>query len=103
MASTKPPPGGSVTEVEFRVTDPGYPLVALPERTGARVDVQEILPRGECRYAVFYSFVGVPPARAHDAIVAYEHLAARIISDTADGGIVEVVVDDPAEHFVVAL
>ena len=93
----------TVTEVEFSAADSRYPLVSLPERTGARVDVEAILPRGNCRYAVFYSFAGVPPDRARDAIAAYDGLSARILSASADGGVVEVVVDDPDEHFVVAL
>lgn len=103
MSSSQPAPAGSVTEVEFRASDPRYPLVALPERTGARVDVEQILPRGECRYAVLYSFVGVPADRAHAAVAGHDRLDARVLSVTDDGGVVEVVVDDPDEHFVVAL
>lgn len=103
VSSSQHPSSDTVTEVEFRVSDARYPLVSLPERTGSRVRVQEILPRGECRYAVFYSFTDVSVDRAREAIAAYEHLAARVICGTADGGVVEVVIDDPGEHFVVAL
>lgn len=92
-----------VTEVEFAVSDPRYPLVAIPDETGGRATVMQLLPRGDCGFAVFYSFTGVSPDRAQDAIDDHEDLPVRIISRRADSGIVEVVVEDPDEHFVVAL
>lgn len=108
MTVSVPPPGDdgradSVTEVEFRVTDARYPLVAIPERMGGPIRVEQILPRGGCRFAVFYSFSDVSPERASRAIAEHEGVEGRLISRRDDGGIVEVVVGDPDQHFVVAL
>lgn len=93
----------SVVEVEFEVCDPAYPLVSIPEQLGCRARVEQIVPRPNHAYAIFYSVVGANPADVLPLLEGSEGIEAHVVSSGADGGVVEVRVENPEEHFVVAL
>ena len=95
--------GDSVEEVEFRLTDSRYPLVSIPERTGCETRIQQIVPRGGGTYTVFHCFTGASPERVAEVTNEYASLDARIIDRCDDGGILEVRVSKPEDHFVVTL
>lgn len=93
----------SVVEVEFRVTDPQYPLVRVPESLDCRTRVEQFVPRGGDTYAVFHHVVGTAPKRVVDLVNERPGVAARVVSGRADEGVIEVVVTDSDEHFIVTL
>jgi predicted DNA binding protein len=93
----------AVVEIEFRVTDPQYPLVSIPERTDCRASVHQIVPRGGDTYAIFYDVEGVAPERLVDIVNENEDFGARVVNSYADGGTIEVVVSNAEKYFVVAL
>ncbi|UPV76546.1 helix-turn-helix domain-containing protein (plasmid) [Halorussus limi] len=93
----------AVVEVEFRVTDDRYPLVAIPDRLECRTRVEQIVPRGDDTYAIFHCFSGATSDAVLDCIAEYDGIEARTMNDGDDGGVVEVLVTEPADHFVVTL
>ncbi|WP_158058001.1 helix-turn-helix domain-containing protein [Halorussus halophilus] len=93
----------SVVEVKFRVTDPSYPLVAIPEQTGCSTHVEQIMPNGDNTYSIFHSFSGASDEDVLAAIEAYEALEARMIDGDDAGGIAEIRVNNPEKHFVASL
>ncbi|WP_162224255.1 bacterio-opsin activator domain-containing protein [Halorussus salinus] len=97
------PQSDAVVEVEFRVTDDRYPLVSIPERLDCRTRVEQIVPRGDDTYAIFHCFSGATAAEVLACIEEYDSLEARTMDASDDGGVVEVVVSEPADHFVVTL
>ena len=93
----------AVVEVEFRVTDDRYPLVAIPDRLGCRTRVEQIVPRGDDTYAIFHYFSGATAEKALDVIGEYDGIEAQTMDAHDDGGVVEVIVAEPDDHFVVTL
>lgn len=93
----------AVVEVEFSVTDDRYPLVSIPDRLDCRTRVEQIVPRGDDTYAIFHCFSGATAAEALACIHEYDSIEARTMDAHDDGGVVEVVVTEPADHFVVTL
>lgn len=93
----------AVVEVEFEVRDPAYPLVAIPKRTGCRARVEQIIPRGNDTFAIFYSIAGTDPEDVLALLEGQRGVDAHLVSRSGDGGIVEVRVQSPEEHLVVAL
>lgn len=95
--------GDSVEEVEFRITDSRYPLVSIPEQTGCETRIEQIVPRDDGTYAVFHCFTGASPERVAEQTNEYASLDARIIDRHDEGGVLEVRVSKPEDHFVVTL
>lgn len=93
----------AVVEVEFRVTDDRYPLVSIPDRLDCRTRVEQIVPRGDDTYAIFHRFSGASLPDVLDHIGKYEGIEARTVNGHDDGGVVEVVVEEPDDHFVTTL
>ncbi|WP_264781665.1 bacterio-opsin activator domain-containing protein [Haladaptatus sp. T7] len=92
-----------VVEVEFQVDDPRYPLVAVSQRTGCRASLQQILPRSDGTYTVFYRVSDVDPVRVLDVANEDDRLEARLIGASEKEGILEVDVSNVEEFFVVTL
>lgn len=90
--------GDSVVELEFAFDDPEYPFVGASAAGSCEVELEEMVPRGDGRYAEFYSVRGAAP-RAIEPIAA-EHPTASVsvIERYDDGGLMEFVVsgDCPA-------
>ena len=95
--------GDAVVEIQFRVADPSYALVAIPDRTGCSTYVEQIAPNGDNTYSIFHSFSGAAPERVLAAIDEYDGLEVRLLDAGDDGGIAEVRVTSPDRHFVTTL
>ena len=94
---------GSVVEVEFRIEDHRYPLVAIPARADCRTQVVQIVPQGNNAYTIFHRFSGASPEVVMDLIDEYDGIRAELLSSAGEEGTVKVHVANPEEHFVVAL
>lgn len=64
--------GNTIVEVEFEVTDPQYPLVALSEETGCEAELLQLLPRSDGSYTVFQRITGAPPERVLEFARSYD-------------------------------
>ncbi|NHX35494.1 MULTISPECIES: helix-turn-helix domain-containing protein [Halolamina] len=92
------PDSGPVVELEFGFDDPEYPFVGASATASCRVELEEMVPRGDGTYAEFYSVSGASPsaieAMAHD----HPSVSATVIERYDDGALMEFLVggDCPA-------
>lgn len=80
-------------QLEFTLTDTSYPFVGATATTDARLALEEMVPRSDGTYAEYFSVAGESP---HDVLeIAEEHdgSTARVLSATADGGLLELEVE----------
>lgn len=87
------PVSETVVEVEFEVTKPSVPCVAATTELGGRFELEEIIPRGDGRYAEFYSVEDLDPDRLMEFAATHQHSKAQFLSRHEDGGLLELVVD----------
>ncbi|PCR89248.1 helix-turn-helix domain-containing protein [Natrinema ejinorense] len=91
----EPPP---VREIEFTFDECAYPFVAVSERIDCRVDLAEILPRGDGEYAEFFTVTGGDPSQVVSLAEAHERVDAHLLSEYENGALFEflVSIDCPA-------
>ncbi|MDQ2050733.1 bacterio-opsin activator domain-containing protein [Natronolimnohabitans sp. A-GB9] len=93
----------TVVEVEFEVSDPQYPLVALSAETGCEMELLQILPRSNGSYTVFHRVTDAPPERIVEFARDYDGFEAQVVSDGDDTAIVEFRIDGGGEFFTISL
>lgn len=93
----------AVVEVEFAVSDPQYPLVALSAETGGEVSLVQLLPRSNGSYTIFHRVTGAPPERFLEVIEDYEGIEGHVISDRDTDAIIEVRIDEEGTFFTIGL
>ncbi|WP_408960357.1 bacterio-opsin activator domain-containing protein [Natrinema sp. 74] len=93
----------TVVEVEFEVTDPQYPLVALSAETGCEATLVQLLPRSDGEYTVFQRIIGAPPERILEFARGYDDFEARVVSATDESAIVEFRIGSDGEFFTTNL
>lgn len=88
----------SVVEIELTVRNSAYPFVGVSEEEDCRVELANIVPRPEAKYAEFFNVLGAPPARIARHADRYEAVETSLLSEYDDGGLFEFVVsgDCPA-------
>lgn len=84
--------GRPIVEAEFSVTDPSYPFVGLAAVEDCRVELEELLPRGEGRTAEYFSVTGTDPESALELTDCEEVVDARLHVRYQVGGLLEYVV-----------
>lgn len=82
----------AVVEIELTVRHSAYPFVGVSEEEGCRVELANIVPRSEARYAEFFNVLGAPPDRIARHADAYESVETTLLSEYDDGGLFEFVV-----------
>lgn len=93
----------TVVEVEFEVSDPQYPLVALSAETGCEAELVQLFPRSNEAYTVFHRISGASPDRVIDFTRSYENFDARLVSESNDSAIVEFRIGDDGDFFTISL
>ena len=94
----------TVVEVEFEVSDPQYPLVALSADTGCEVELVQLLPRSSGEYTIFHQVTGCPSERILEKFEEYDELDARLVSSIDDeDSIVEVRISNEGKFFTISL
>ncbi|WP_343162634.1 bacterio-opsin activator domain-containing protein [Natronolimnobius sp. AArcel1] len=93
----------AVVEVEFTVSDPGYPLVALSAETACSVELIQLLPRSNGSYTVFQRVAGCPPKHVLSVLERYDKLEACVVSETDTDAVLEVRIDEDGEFFTISL
>lgn len=93
----------TVVEVEFEISDPRYPLVALSAETGCEAELVQILPRSDGAYTVFHRITGADPERIPEFTNDYEGFDARVVSESSDSAIIEFRISGGTEFFIISL
>jgi predicted DNA binding protein len=79
-----------VMMVGFQLTDPSYPFVGVSLEEGCQISLKRMLPRGDGKYAEFFSITGMDPSRVIELAGANEHvLNARVLTQDGDSGLFE--------------
>jgi len=84
--------GGPVFEVEFTLRDPTYPFVGVSEAEGCTLELAEMVPRGDGRYAEFFNAVGTDPSRIVDLAGAHDTADVSLLREYENGGLLEFLV-----------
>lgn len=92
------PATDAVTEVQFSLTDPSYPFVGAAAAADCHMMLEEILPRGDGRYAEFFRVLGGDCETILDLAAEHGKTDATLLSESENGGLFEFVVsgDCPA-------
>lgn len=93
----------SVVEVEFAVSDPEYPLVAMSAETGGEVTLVQLLPRSDGAYTIFHRVTGAPPEQFLEVIADYEGIEGHVVSSRDTNAIIEVRIDEGGAFFTIGL
>jgi hypothetical protein len=83
---------GRVVEATFEVSDSVYPFVGVTEAADCRAELERMLPRGEDRYAEFFTFAGVDPDRVLAFTEKLDLVDTRLVTAYESGGLFEFVV-----------
>ncbi|MFW5935328.1 MAG: helix-turn-helix domain-containing protein [Halolamina sp.] len=83
---------GPVVELEFGFEDPEYPFVGASAAAACRVELEEMVPRGDGAYAEFYSVRGAAPSAIEPVAREHPAVSATVIERYDDGGLMEFVV-----------
>lgn len=81
-----------VVEIELTVRNSAYPFVGVSEEERCRVELANIVPRPDAKYAEFFNVLGAPPDRVVRHTEAYETVDSSLLSEYDDGGLFEFVV-----------
>lgn len=92
-----------VVEVEFEVSDPQYPLVALSEETGCEAELLQVLPRSNGSYTVFQRISGAPTEKILEFTRSYEGFDARTVSERDESAIIEFRISERGDFFTTSL
>lgn len=78
-----------VTQVKFALTDPTYPFVGASAVEGCRMMLEEIIPRGERRYAEFFSMSGADPDTIKVLAEDHDTATPTLLAEYESGGLFE--------------
>lgn len=84
----------NVVELEFRITDPGFPFVAASLAEGCRLVLEDVVPRSDGQFVEYYSIEDGSVERLAERTAAVEDVEATIVSDHGeDGGLMKFRID----------
>jgi len=84
----------TAVEVEFTIDDATYPFVSASERASGPVELVEMVPRADDRYAEFFTVPGIEADDVLGVAGEFEDLTATCLTEHEDGGLYEFVVSD---------
>ncbi|MFW6317767.1 MAG: bacterio-opsin activator domain-containing protein [Halorubrum sp.] len=85
---------GRVTYVEFSLSDPTYPFVAVSTLDGGETELRELIPRGNGVYAEFFSISGVDPETVLRRAAEHPSVDASLVERVGNEGLFEFVAED---------
>lgn len=83
------PVSEAVTQVKFEFTDPTYPFVGASAAESCQMMLEEIIPRGEGRYAEFFSMSGGDPDRVLALAEEHDKATPALLARYDTGGLFE--------------
>jgi len=88
----EPSDPGGVVEATFEISDPAYPFVGVTEALDCRAELERMLPRGQDRYAEFFSFAGADPDGIYEFASEHDTVDPRLVAAYETGSLFEFVV-----------
>lgn len=82
------------TELEFALSDPTYPFVNASRAERCRFELEEMIPRGDGRYAEFFSVSDADPDRFLSLVGPDDPIETHLVERYENGGLVEFSVSD---------
>ena len=98
----RPGQAESVVEVEFTLHDSKYPFVGASESEACRVELADMVPRPDGRYAEFFNVVGVAPDRIAGLGADYDTVEVSVLRESERGGLLEFLVSGDCPAFSLA-
>lgn len=88
----------AVVELEFAFDSPEYPFVGASAAGACKIELEEMVPRGDGAYAEFYSIRGATPETIERIAAEHATASASTVEQYDDGALMEFVVtsDCPA-------
>ena len=83
---------GSVHEVEFSFQESEYPFVTASDTAGCRVELAEMIPRANSRYAEYFNVTGTDPDRILALTAEVDTIDGSLLVEYEDGGLFEFLV-----------
>ncbi|WP_226007523.1 bacterio-opsin activator domain-containing protein [Natrinema salinisoli] len=83
-----------VREIEFEIDESAYPFVSASNRLDCRIELAEMLPRGDGEYAEFFTVTDGEPAQVDDLARAHESVDTRLLSGGENSALFEFHVSD---------
>lgn len=84
----------SVREIEFTIDESTYPFVYASERIDCRLDLAEILPRGDGEYAEFFTLSGGSPSQVVELAESHESVDVQVLRESETGALFEFIVSE---------
>jgi DNA-binding CsgD family transcriptional regulator len=81
----------TVVAVEFSISDPAYPFVSATDHQDCIIELADMVPRGENRYAEFFNITGIEPDQVRELAGSYETLDVYLLDEYDGGGLFEFV------------
>jgi len=78
-----------IREVEFTISESTYPFVAASERSGCRIELAEMLPRGDGEYAEFFTITDGDSSEVAELADDHESVDARLLSESDESSFFE--------------
>lgn len=92
----------SVREIEFEIDESAYPFVSASNRLDCRIDLAEMLPRGNGEYAEFFTVTDAEVAEIGDLAQAHESVDTRLLSGGENGALFEFLVSEECPAVILA-
>ncbi|MXR41537.1 helix-turn-helix domain-containing protein [Halobaculum sp. WSA2] len=81
--------GGDVLEVEFRLARSAYPFVRASAVADCTLELAELVPRADGRYAEFFNVTGADPERIAPLAADHDGTDVTLVETYRDGGLFE--------------
>lgn len=91
-----------VIEVEFVLNDSTHPFIAASEETGCTVELAEMIPRPDGRYAEFFNVTGADPERIETLAAEHGTVDVTTLTEYENGALFEFLVSGRCPAFTLA-
>lgn len=92
----------SIVEIDLTVENTEYPFVGVTEGGPCRVELANILPRQDARYAEIFNVLGGSPDQIKRYTDSYETVETTCLTEYDDGSLVELLVSDDCPAYRLA-
>jgi len=84
----------SAQEIEFAIDESSYPFVSASERVDCRLELAEMLPRGDGEYAEFFTVTNGDPSAVIELARTHESVESRLLSGDENDAFLEFLVSE---------
>ncbi|WP_226038992.1 bacterio-opsin activator domain-containing protein [Natrinema sp. DC36] len=92
----------SVRELEFTIDESSYPFVSASEQVGCRIELAEMLPRGDGEYAEFFTVTDGDPSAVVKLARTHESVESRLLSGGENDALLEFLASEGCPAVILA-